>query len=571
MLSDGLRLSRKRMIGRRDLSRLLAVPIMILTVALLGLPSDISSYALATQITPATLATNRGHVGQSYHAGLSFGSGTTWSLTSGELPTGLVLDRGNVTGVPTQAGEFTFAVRGSRATDRRQRRRTASSSIRQLPRDTRVAVNALIQDHIDHPWPPTTGCTDHLGYLNYGLAALWLNKNTADANSKLAQVQIAHVTGQNCAGGDVSMMNLWLGYLVRPYFLYNAGSSFFPGRLTTAASNNLVAQMWAYARPYSKVSQATDPWSIYGSENHDAQGESFNLLAAQIFKNRADYRDRLYADGTTADQQYQAWRSRWSKYFDEGAKRGLFIEAGAPTYHGYTLQAIFNIYNFAEDPVLRKKAGMYLDLDFADYAQQQLKNVWGGAKSRSYPVDSYNGQTDAMTYFANLLYGSQPAYGNHIMALATSGYSPPTVVASLVRDTAGKGSYEYVTRRPGVGSSSWDNKDWHVDKMKSVLDYAYSTPDYVLGTAELRPGDSHIGPSNQNRWQGIIFNTTPGDRVVPPSRAHERRQDPRRVPLGAEEERAHHSQERFHRSADARLLSVHSRHGRRARRLGVRE
>src|SRR5439155_11545548 len=36
-----------------------------------------------------------------------------------------------------------------------------------------------------------------------------------------------------------------------------------------------------------------------------------------------------------------------------------------------------------------------------------------------------------------------------------------------------------------------------------------------LGTAELKPGDTHIGPSNQNRWQGIIFNTTSDARVYP--------------------------------------------------------
>ena len=81
----------------------------------------------------------------------------------------------------------------------------------------------------------------------------------------------------------------------------------------------------------------------------------------------------------------QAWHAHWSNYFDEVAKRGLFIEVGSPTYHGYLLDAILNVYNFAEDPILRKKAGMVLDLDFADYAQQKLNNIWGGAKSRSYP------------------------------------------------------------------------------------------------------------------------------------------------------------------------------------------
>ena len=94
---------------------------------------------------------------------------------------------------------------------------------------------------------------------------------------------------------------------------------------------------------------------------------------------------RVYADGSTVAQQYKAWHDHWSNYIDERAKRGLFIETGAPTYTGYTIEAILNIYDFADDPVLRRKAGMILDLDFADYAQQELHDVWGGAKSRSYP------------------------------------------------------------------------------------------------------------------------------------------------------------------------------------------
>src|SRR5436190_16739887 len=110
--------------------------------------------------------------------------------------------------------------------------------------------------------------------------------------------------------------------MLRPYFLFKVNSLYFPGRLTAAAANNLVAQMWAYAAPYSKVSQAADPWSIFDSENHDAQAESFSLLAAQVFNDRADYRGKIYQDGSTVSQQYQAWRNHWSTYFDERAKRG---------------------------------------------------------------------------------------------------------------------------------------------------------------------------------------------------------------------------------------------------------
>ena len=72
---------------------------------------------------------------------------------------------------------------------------------------------------------------------------------------------------------------------------------------------------------------------------------------------------------------------------------------------------------------------------------------------------------------------------------------------------------------------------------RSVLDYAYCTPDYIMGTTELWPSDTHIAPSSQNRWQGVTFNTTSDARIYPQAALVEREPDERRVPLGAEQER----------------------------------
>ena len=60
------------LISRREASgfRLLAVPVVYLIVALFGLPLGTSSYASATDIAPATLATAPAHVGQPYQASL---------------------------------------------------------------------------------------------------------------------------------------------------------------------------------------------------------------------------------------------------------------------------------------------------------------------------------------------------------------------------------------------------------------------------------------------------------------------------------------------------------------------
>ena len=468
-----------------------------------------SNVALASSaVSPATLATDLGHVGQPYNAPLTFMPGATWRVVAGELPPGLSVSSGAVAGVPTQPGSYTFTVLATSGTASAQRMYSIFISP-DTAYDTRV--DAVMQDHITHPWPPLSGSTYAIGALNLALAELWLNTNLADADSKLAQVKISDIA-QDPSG--MCRGNLWLSYLLRPYLLFGPGSSFFPNRMSQTAANNLVAQMSTWAKSCSLLSLNDGAWTIHDSENHDAQSKAIDLLAAQTFMNLPGYSGLTYSDGSTVAQQYAAWDKHWNDYFDERAKRGFFIETGSATYVGYTIQAILEIYQFAQDPLLRQKAGMILDLTFAEAAQQSLGNVAGGPESRSYPPN-YDATNDPVTDFADLLYGGPLAHGNHITALATSGYYPPAVVRALHDDPAGRGSFDSTVRRPGVGPSGWDNMDWNVDPNQSVVDYTYTTPDYVMGTAELQPGMSHIGPSNQNRWSGIIFNATPSDRVYP--------------------------------------------------------
>jgi hypothetical protein len=481
-----------------------------------GMAVDSGGPAVAAgTIAPTTLSTAPAHVGSPYAAQLTFGGVSTWSVAKGTLPPGLKLISGVITGVPTQPGAYTFAVKAVSG---------SSVATKGYTIFVRPPASGGFDDRVDTELqlravgsPP--GCK-RTGDLSNAIATIQLGQEVADANARLASIRIDQIGGRPPACGshdDPSTNNLMLSMLIRPYELYSSGSNVFPGLLTTAAEHNLVLQMWNFARPYSKIVDAGSPWRFRDSENHIAQANSFNFLAAQIFKNRPDYRNRKYADGSTVAKQYQAWHGYWMHYFDEKAKRGMFIEAGSPGYHGYTLDAILNIYNFAEDPVLRQKAGMILDIDFADFAQQELQHVWGGGRSRSYPSDSYNGADDDMTLLADLLYGPTISKGdNHALMLASSGYYPPPVVTSMITDRAHMGAYAYVARRPGVGTGKPDEKGLYgVFQNASVLTYTYSTPQYVLGTAELQPGVKYVGSSKQNRWQGFIFNTTAGDRIYP--------------------------------------------------------
>ena len=256
---------------------------------------------------------------------------------------------------------------------------------------------------------PPPGVCNQTGYITYAIADLWLNRNPADVNAKLTKLRFSHFGGDPsaCGNSNQARNNLMLGLLVRPYFLYNPASSWFPGRLTAAASNNLVAQMWTLREQVQQGGPGR------GSVEHLRQREPRRAGRELLLPRRADLQEH-------ARLQDQALRRRphtvAQQYAGVARTTGASTSTSAPSTacssksarrptHGYTLGAILNIYNFAEDPILRKKAGMILDLDFADYAQQNYNGILGGAKSRSYPDDSYDGTLDSMTNLGKLLFG----------------------------------------------------------------------------------------------------------------------------------------------------------------------
>src|SRR6185369_14442815 len=115
-----------------------------------------------------------------------------------------------------------------------------------------------------------------------------------------------------------------------------------------------------------------------------------------------------------------------------------------------SMNALFNVRDFAEDEVLRRKAEMYLDLAYAVMAEETLLTTRGGPKSRVKVGHEYDGaMANERSY--NLLFNSpgrtyEPLGEN---TLTTSSYYPPPAIVNLAKDTASRGTYTFTTRWPG--------------------------------------------------------------------------------------------------------------------------
>lgn len=360
-----------------------------------------------------------------------------------------------------------------------------------------------------------TKSTDSIGWVRHGMPALILGQR-ADEINRLFESDKFVVLSNPKFGFSL----FGVSYL-RMYGLMNGRTGPLRGLLSRKAEENFEKGLWAVARANSKLAEARrGVWEMEGSENHHLASKSCDLLVAQFLRTHPAYASRRYDDGSTLAEQYEARRDYLLKWFDERAKRGQFVEAGSPSYQGDSIGALFNIRDFAEDPVLCRKADMYLDLAYANIAEETLLTTRGGPKSRVKVGHEYDGGFCDRGY--DLLFN---APGREFVPLAvaahsTSGYYPPPAIVNLAKDTTRRGSYVFAKRWPGPVAKERGKRTGDPDgplwrtlgPERSVLRYGFATPGYVLGSAGLDASwldDASMG----FRWQGVVFACNPLARI----------------------------------------------------------
>lgn len=384
--------------------------------------------------------------------------------------------------------------------------------------------------------------------LNPLFARLWLGEDISGANAELRGILASTDTKIR---EEYELDDPWSLYLtpmlIQVYYTFGGKAQRLPGRLEPATERLLLEVLWERTRGKNDIVNAKQStWWMAGSENHDINAKVANLLSAQIFVHEPDYADRVYPNygqgsgyrygragletpegggrarlkdsrDYRARDHYQAWVEFWKNWFIARARRGPFIEVNSATYMLYSLGFLQSLHDLAEDDSLRKSAKKFFDLVWADWAQDQIGGVRGGARTRSSNLLSGH---DSMTQYSKFLFGGPGNAFHGFYQLLLSDYNLPPVVWELALDREGLGSFAYVSRRPGEEEDVWprplgNERTLLCDIRSRLLRYSWVTPDYILGTQMDHPAAVHSHLSIDRRLQSMIFAGAPDCAVRP--------------------------------------------------------
>ncbi|MBQ7916738.1 MAG: hypothetical protein IJ315_08140 [Firmicutes bacterium] len=312
-----------------------------------------------------------------------------------------------------------------------------------------------------------------------------------------------------------------IGELCRAVLRYGALGSDESGLIHPEAESSFLEMAHGYCHDISKLTDAQcdnmTSWHIYESENHHIQRISalWQLLFILI---RYGKGNEVIADGATVSQHFQAWTDYFHVWLTQRAAHSMFVEIHSKCYSIHTIKNIYPLYDFAPDPELRRKAGDFITLFWALWAEEQIDSIQGGAQTRIYPEQALKTGSEVQNwawYYAGLGDFLPPQRMEYI--LLDSSYRLPQLVVDMIQSPEKRGYYVTESRPFGKAASDDHYPHYRPDtNWGHIYRYTYCTPNYIMGTLmcpQLTKPDWCL-ISSQNRYQGVTF-TTPDACLIP--------------------------------------------------------
>ena len=262
-----------------------------------------------------------------------------------------------------------------------------------------------------------------------------------------------------------------------------------------------------------KLRQAYRERTMYrgDTENHWVAYYTGLYLAAQTWPNQ----DRSqWFNGKSSTENFresEEWLNRW---MNTTATIGQG-EFDSPTYFIVFMTPMLTLFDFAKDPVMKRKAQMTADLLFADFAVEHLDGNYCGGHSRDYPDDIINPLSAPTALWAWLYFGEpnmelwqesryRPRYrgGWETVFGAMSSYRLPDVIYTMATDRSKAYVHTETKRVRNVIR-------FGAEKNPPVYKYTYMTHEYALGSLQ----GGILQPIQQHTWDVTYRSDKPNNTI----------------------------------------------------------
>lgn len=366
--------------------------------------------------------------------------------------------------------------------------------------------------------------------MRFAGRCFYLNEQLDEANAALAE-NAKHYLDNPKDIVDRDSFHWHADIVMRLIEMYGSNGTVEPGRMTLETEALCLEPIWTYVQSSAKYNkpnhEESDTWDFMSTENHHAMDFSLHWHFAKLAKDRPEYRDKRFDDGTSLTDHYEAWSDYIVVYCRERAKKGTNIEIMCPGYNSVWLKGFYNFRDFG-DPKVRRASEMLMNLYWAYWAQEQLNGVEGGGKTRIRGVNGFShylGRGIPALGWCYFGIGEEPRVINGEINALLSDYRPPAVVAEIAHSALESGPFEIRQRAQGLAQTGRSSAIMGQDSLPNrfrtdgggIVRYSYCDPAFIIGTLmhEARPLDDWAAISSQSRWQGVIFSDSPGARIVP--------------------------------------------------------
>lgn len=178
--------------------------------------------------------------------------------------------------------------------------------------------------------------------------------------------------------------------------------------------------------------RADTTYRCYHTENHQALYHTAELLAGQLYK------DTIFSNGMTGQQHMEHATERLLPWLDYRFRFGF--SEWLSTYYEVEALLLTNLIDFAEDAEIRRRATNVLHLLLFDMALNSRHGYLCGSSGRVYATSLISG-THVTSPLFRVAFGigdvnREEATG--AVALATSTYRCPEIIAQIARDTTAR-------------------------------------------------------------------------------------------------------------------------------------